>query len=85
MKEVLYNDLVEDPSKLLRLVRSGEKILIKEKEKDRNLAVILPYDSYRQHAKIQDLTKRPLGTLKGKASFKIKKDFKLSDEGFLAS
>ncbi|MDQ7064502.1 MAG: hypothetical protein Q9P90_09650 [candidate division KSB1 bacterium] len=84
MKEIQYNDLVENPLKILELIRSGEKILIK-KNKSQNLAVILPFNVYQEPDINRSSTKRPLGILKDKASYKINKDFKITDGEFLAS
>lgn len=63
---------------ILDIVKSGEEIFVSTGKKMKLLAVILPYEKYRRKEQ------RPLGILKGKAHYKIKDDFKITDEELLA-
>lgn len=58
----------------------AKKFLSAKKNGKGYFAVIVPYEKYKAPKK-----ERPLGILKGKASFKIKDDFKMTDEEFLNS
>ena len=59
------------------MVKSGEDIIIKNEENQKNVAVIISYEKYKNNQE------RPLGILKGKATYKIRDDFKITDEELL--
>ena len=59
------------------MVKNGEEIIIKNEENQENVAVIISYEKYKNKQE------RPLGILKGKATYKIKDDFKITDEELL--
>ena len=77
MKALTQNEVIRDIFKILEMVKSGEEIIIKNEENQENMAVIISYEKYRNKQE------RPLGILKGKATYKIKDDFKITDEELL--
>lgn len=80
MKTLPYNEVIENILNILEKVQKGEEIIIKSATTRENIAIIIPYNKYQQQYKSKIEHKRPLGILKGKASYKIKEDFKISDE-----
>ena len=60
-----------------RIVKNDEDILIKGDQSKENFAVIIPYKKY----KVKEY--RQHGILKGKASFKLKDNFKITEEELL--
>ena len=85
MKALTPNEVINNILKILELVQNGEEIIIKSVKNQENVAVIIPYEQYKQYLHKQHLQKRerPLGILKGKASYKIKDGFKITDEELL--
>jgi antitoxin (DNA-binding transcriptional repressor) of toxin-antitoxin stability system len=79
MKTLTVGKLKSDFSNILNTVQNGEDIVIEYGRKHKKIAVIVPYQTYISKPK----PKRKIGILKGKASFKIKKDFKITDEELL--
>lgn len=57
---------------LLELVKKGEEIFIQSDIGQETEAVIIPFRKYKKES-------RPLGILKGRASYRIKNDFKITD------
>lgn len=66
-------------SEVLQKVLQGESVGITYGKSKKNVAALVPYSKLAQTKKIK------LGLLKGKASFKIHKGFKITDEEFLRS
>lgn len=66
-------------SQVLEKVLEGESIGITYGKNKKKVAALVPYTKYKTGKKIK------LGSLKGKASFKIHKDFKMTEEEFLNS
>lgn len=66
-------------SEVLQKVLQGENIGITYGKNKKKVAALVPYKKYEKQKKIK------LGSLKGKASFKILKGFKMTDEEFLNS
>ena len=60
------------------MVQSGEEIIIKNAKNQESVVVIIPYEKYQREHSNKKEQERPLGALKGKASYKIKKDFKVT-------
>lgn len=83
MKALTYNEVIDNILKILEMVQSGEEIVIKNVKTHENVAVIVPYKKYRKKVNSTKKQERPLGILKGKASYKIKENFKISDEELL--
>lgn len=77
MKTLTQKDLKSNILKILEMVKSGEDIFIEDEPTQEKIAVMISYQKYK------DKENRPLGILKGKASYKIKDDFKISDEELL--
>ena len=81
MKPVPYKEVSKNIRAILELVNQGEDVIIKNEQNLENLAVITPYAKYRRQQ--NRLTKRKLGVLKGKCSFRMKDDFAITDEELL--
>ncbi len=79
MKTLTYTQIKNNLAKILEMVKNGEEIIVSKNKGRDKVAIILPYEKYRKGKE------RPLGILKGKASFEIKDDFKMTDEELLAS
>ena len=77
MKTLTVGKLKANFSQILDFIKNGEEIIIEFGKKHEKIAVIIPYKRY-------NLKKRKVGILKGKASFKIKNDFKMTDEELLS-
>ncbi len=77
MKALTLNEVMSNILKILEQVQNGEEILIRNAQNQESIAVIIPYQKY---LKKQE---RTLGILKGKASYQIKTDFKMTDEEML--
>ena len=61
-------------------VQNGEDVVIIGDKGEEKLAVIVPCQKCRRG----DKSERRLGPLKGKAGFRIKENFKITDEEFLS-
>lgn len=83
MKALTHNEVIDNILKILEMVQSGEEIVIKNVNTQENVAVIVPYKKYQRKDKSKKKQERMLGILKGKASYKIKEDFKITDEELL--
>lgn len=66
-------------SEVLTKVMAGETVSITYGKKKKKVAALVPYN------KLQKSNRLKLGILEGKASFKIKPGFKMTDEEFLNS
>lgn len=66
-------------SDVLNKVLKGESVGITYGKSKKKVAAFVPYKTHVKSKKIN------LGLLEGKASFKIKSDFKMTDEEFLQS
>lgn len=78
MKTLTYDEVRNNIFKILEIVQSGEEIVIKNEQNQEKIAIIISYEKYKSRQE------RPLGILKGKASYKIKGDFKITDEELLS-
>lgn len=79
MKILSYHQIKNNLANIIEMVKNGEEIIIsKNKTKDK-IAVILPYEKYKKNQE------RPLGVMKGKATFEIKNDFKMTEQELLDS
>jgi len=77
MKVFQVGELKSKFSNVLNYIRKGEEITISYGKKKEKIAVIVPYSKYRKNRH------RKLGILKNNASFKIHKDFKITDDELL--
>lgn len=66
-------------SELLQKVQKGASFGVTYGKSKKKVAILMPFD------KAKSKKMRPLGILEGKASFKIRKDFKMTVEEFLGS
>jgi len=64
-------------SEVLEKIRKGQRIAITYGRKREKVAIIIPYSESFEGGK------RKIGLLEGKASFKVRKGFKLTDEEML--
>ena len=64
-------------SEIIGQVRKGESVGVTYGKKKEKIAVLIPFK--------KKLAKRKLGIWEGKASFKLSKDFKMTDEELLNS
>lgn len=78
MKALTKKELKKNIFELLELVKKGEEIFIQSDKNQETEAVIIPFKKYKKGS-------RPLGILKGKASYRIKDDFKITDEELLSA
>lgn len=83
MKTLTDDDAKNNILGILEMVQNGEEVVIKNINTEENIAVIVPYKKYQKKGRSKKKQERPLGILKGKASYKIKDDFKISDEELL--
>lgn len=66
-------------SQVLKDVEAGEEIVISFGKNKKKVAVLVPFSKYLKTNSVK------LGLLHKKASFKLSKNFKISDEEFLNS
>lgn len=86
MKALTYPEFSKNLVKILKEVNLGEEIIIKNDKTQENIAVLIPYKKYQEKKNEESKhSNRKLGMLKGKASYKINKDFKITDEELLNS
>ena len=76
MKTLSVANFKAEFSNVLEHVRKGNEVIIEYGKKHEKLAVIIPYKNYKKN-------KRKVGILKGKASFEISSNFKITDEELL--
>lgn len=77
MKTVTQHELQHHLFQILKMVQQGEEIMIEDEQHVEPAVVIVSYHAY------QSKQKRPLGLLKGKACYRVKDDFKITDEELL--
>jgi antitoxin (DNA-binding transcriptional repressor) of toxin-antitoxin stability system len=77
MKTLTVGKLKANFSQILEFIKNGEEITIEFGKKHEKIAVIIPYKNYKGK-------NRKVGILKGKASFKMNDDFKMTDEEFFS-
>lgn len=80
MRTLTIGEFKAQFSDLLSAVQAGESVVVCYGRKKERVAVLVPYAQFSAQA-----GKRPLGLLKGRASFSVADDFKLDDEEFLAA
>ncbi len=77
MKTMQIGELKAQFSKVMESVLQGEEVIISRGRKKENIAVIVPFSEYKEKNRIK------LGALKGKATYKIKKGYKMTVEELL--
>ena len=70
----------EFSSIIARVQKSGESFVVEYGRKRQKVAIIIPYDEAYEQSE-----DREFGIFEGKASYKISKDFEMSDEDLLGS
>lgn len=80
MRTLTIGEFKAQFSELLTAVQAGESVVVCYGRKKERVAALVPYAQFSAQA-----GKRPLGLLKGSASFSVADEFKLSDEEFLAA
>jgi len=78
MKTLTFNEMRNNIQKIIEMVNKGEEIIIKNEQDQEKVAVIISYKKFKHKHE------RPLGILKGKANYKIKDDFQITDEELLS-
>ncbi len=78
MKTFAYSEVQKNISKILEMVKNGEEIVVGSEKGRGDFAIIIPYKKYKAKKE------RALGILKGKASYKLTGDFKITDEEMLS-
>jgi prevent-host-death family protein len=79
MRTLPVGELKANFSSVLDEVRKGHPVAVSFGRRKKKLAVILPYDRYKQTAR------RKIGLLEGRARCRIRKGFGISDEELLSS
>lgn len=70
-------------SDVLAAVKAGESVVVCYGRKKERVAALVPFAEFALRAGKRP--RRPLGLLKGRASFAVTDDFKLTDDEFLAA
>ncbi|MFM9967067.1 MAG: type II toxin-antitoxin system Phd/YefM family antitoxin [Burkholderiales bacterium] len=79
MRTLTIGELKAGFSEAISAVQAGESIIVCYGRKKQRVAALVPYADFAAEA-----GKRPLGALKGKASFTMRKGYAMSDEELLA-
>jgi antitoxin (DNA-binding transcriptional repressor) of toxin-antitoxin stability system len=79
MKTLNVGEFKSRFSEVIKGIMNGRELVISFGKKKEKIAVLVPYNKY------VNTTKRKLGILEKTGSFKLKQDFKISDEEFLIS
>ena len=80
MRKLTIGELKARFSAVLSAVQAGESVVVCYGRKNERVAALVSYADFAARA-----GKRPLGLLKGKASFKLAADFFLDEEEFIKS
>ena len=80
MRSLTIGEFKAQFSAVLTAVQAGESVVVCYGRRKERVAALVPYAQFAAQA-----GKRPLGLLKGRASFSVTDDFALSDEEFLAA
>lgn len=76
MKTLQVGEFKTHFSEVIESIKKGEEIAISYGKRKEKIAVLIPYTKYAKKSN------RKIGILEKKASFKISKDFKITDEDF---
>ena len=79
MKTLTVGDLKANFSSIIKDVKTGKSVTIAFGRNHEKVAVLIPYSEYRKSKK-----PRKIGILEGQATYKIKKNFKISDNDLLS-
>lgn len=79
MKVLSVGEFKAKFSDVVQELLQGQEVAVSYGKKKEKIGVFVPYKNHKKK------TKRKLGIWEGKASVKFAKDFKMTDEEFLAS
>lgn len=79
MKTMAVGELKTHFSEVLEEVRRGHPVAVGYGKRKTRVAVIVPYEQYEATAA------RRLGVMEERASYSVRRDFKMSDEDLLSS
>lgn len=77
MKIMQVGELKAKFSKVLDDVQRGEEVIVSRGRKKEQIAVIVPFSEYKEKNRVK------LGSLKGKATYKVKTGYKMTAEELL--
>lgn len=80
MRTLTVGEFKAQLSEVLVAVEAGESVIVCYGRKKQRVAALVPFHEFNATAE-----KRPLGLLKGRASFSLAPNFNLTDEEFLAA
>ncbi len=78
MRHLTIGEFKAQFSEVLASVQAGESVIVCYGRKKERVAALVPYAQF-----AAPTGKRPLGLLKGRASFRITEEFVLDDDDFL--
>ncbi|MGD9158041.1 MAG: type II toxin-antitoxin system Phd/YefM family antitoxin [Desulfobacteraceae bacterium] len=78
METLSIGELKSRFSEIINELRKGREIVVSYGKKKEKVAVLIPYDHYKNKPE------RKLGILKDVGALKIHEDFKISDDEFLS-
>lgn len=76
MRTLTVGKFKSEFSSVLETIREGEEVVLEFGKTHEKIAVLVPYDKFVR-------PKRKVGILEGKGSFKMKSDFKMTEEEFI--
>ncbi len=79
MKTITYSQIKNNFAKVFEMVKNGEEIIVSKNKTSDKIAIIVPYEKYIRKSE------RPLGILKGKATFELKDGFKMTEQELFES
>ena len=80
MRTLTIGEFKAQFSDVLTPVQAGESVVFCYGRKMERVAVLVPHAEF-----VASAGKRPLGLIKGRAGFSVTKDFRLTDDEFLAA
>lgn len=83
MRTLTIGEFKAQLSDVLAAVQAGESVVVCYGRKKERVAALIPIAEFA--ARVAKRPRRPLGLLRGQASFAMADDFKISDDEFLAA
>ena len=80
MRTLTVGEFKAQISEVIAAVKAGESVIVCYGRQRQRIAAFVPYAKFAANT-----DKRPIGLLKGRASFSLAPDFDLTDEAFLAT
>lgn len=78
MRKIMVGEFKAQLSQVLEAVRTGESVVLCSGKRKEPIAALVPYAQF-----AAGVGGRPLGLLKGKASFRMREDFVMTEEELL--